>query len=59
MNLNDIMQAAQGGQGVNNLASQFGVTPEQTQAAVQAMIAGVLDRAAERPRIRPRLGGVC
>jgi hypothetical protein len=38
MNLNDIIQAAQGGQGVNNLASQFGLTPEQAQAAVQAMI---------------------
>jgi hypothetical protein len=38
MNLNDIIQAAQGGQGVNNLAGQFGLTPEQTQAAIQAMI---------------------
>jgi hypothetical protein len=38
MNLNDIMQAAQGGQGVNNLASQFGLTPELTQAAIQAMM---------------------
>ena len=25
MNLNDIIQAAQGGQGVNNLATQFGL----------------------------------
>jgi hypothetical protein len=38
MNLNDIIQAAQGGQGVSNLASQFGLTPEQTQAAIQAMM---------------------
>jgi hypothetical protein len=38
MNLNDIMQAAQGGQGVNNLAAQFGLTPEQTQAAIQSMM---------------------
>jgi hypothetical protein len=38
MTLNDIIQAAQGGQGVNNLASRFGLTPEQTQAAIQAMI---------------------
>jgi len=38
MNLNDIMQAAQGGQGVNNLAAQFGLTPEQAQAAIQAMM---------------------
>jgi hypothetical protein len=38
MNLNDILQASQGGQGVNNLASQFGLAPEQAQAAVQAML---------------------
>ena len=37
MNLNDIIQAAQGGQGVANLGAQFGLTPEQTQAAVQAL----------------------
>ncbi len=38
MNLNDIIQAAQGGQGVANLGAQFGLTPEQTQAAVQALM---------------------
>jgi hypothetical protein len=38
MNLNDIIQAAQGGQGVTNLASQFGIPPAQAQAAVQAMM---------------------
>ena len=38
MNLNDIIQAAQGGQGVANLGGQFGLTPEQTQAAVQALM---------------------
>jgi hypothetical protein len=37
-NLNDIVQGSQGGQGVNNLARQFGMTPEQTQAAIQALI---------------------
>ncbi len=37
-NLNDIVQGAQGGQGVNNLARQFGLSPEQTQAAIQALI---------------------
>ena len=34
MNLSEIMQAAQGGQGVDNLAAQFGLSPEQTQAAI-------------------------
>ena len=38
MNLNDIIQAAQGGQGVANLGAQFGLTPEQTQAAVGALM---------------------
>jgi hypothetical protein len=38
VNLNDIIQAAQGGQGINNIASQFGLTPEQAQAAVQALL---------------------
>ena len=52
MNLNDIIQAAQGGQGVNNMASQFGLTPEQTQAAIQAMIPAFstgLQRTAQDP----------
>lgn len=38
MNLNDILQAAQGGQGVSNLAAQFALSPQQAQAAVQAML---------------------
>jgi hypothetical protein len=58
MNLNDIIQAAQGGQGVNNLAGQFGLTPEQTQAAIQAMIPAFstgLQRTAQDPT---GLGGI-
>ena len=58
MSLNDIIQAAQGGQGVNNLASQFGLTPEQTQAAIQAMIPAFstgLQRTAQDPT---GLGGI-
>jgi hypothetical protein len=58
MNLNDIMQAAQGGQGVNNLAAQFGLTPEQTQAAIQSMMPAFstgLQRTAQDPS---GLGGI-
>jgi hypothetical protein len=58
MTLNDIIQAAQGGQGVNNLASQFGLTPEQTQAAIQAMMPAFsmgLQRTAQDPG---GLGGI-
>jgi hypothetical protein len=52
MNLYDIMMGAQGGQGVNNLATQFGLSPQQTQAAIQAMIPAFslgLQRTAQDP----------
>jgi hypothetical protein len=58
MSLNDIIQAAQGGQAINNLASQFGLTPQQTQAAVQAMMPAFsmgLQRTAQDPT---GLGGI-
>jgi hypothetical protein len=32
------MQSAQGGQAIPNLAKQFGLTPEQTQAAINALL---------------------
>lgn len=38
MNLFDVMMGAQGGQGVNTLANQFGISPQQTVSALQAMI---------------------
>ncbi len=38
MTLNDILHGAQGGQAVANLGSQFGLSPEAAEAAVQAMI---------------------
>jgi hypothetical protein len=58
MNLNDIMQAAQGGQGINNIAAQFGLTPEQAQAAIQASMPAFsqgLQRLGQDPNA---LGGV-
>lgn len=58
MTLNDIIQSAQGGAGLQNLGSEFGLTPEQTQAAVQAIIPALshgLQRAAQNPGA---LGGV-
>lgn len=51
-NLNDILQSAQGGQAINNLAQRFGLSPEQAQAAVQALIPAIsagLTRAASNP----------
>jgi hypothetical protein len=58
MTLNDIIQAAHDGQGVNNLANQFNLTPEQTQAVIQAMIPAFsmgLQRTAQDPT---GLGGI-
>ncbi len=40
-NLTEIMHAAQNGQGIANLASQFGLSPEQAQAAVKALMPGM------------------
>jgi hypothetical protein len=37
-NLNDILQSAQGGKAIENLAQQFGLSPEQTQNAIQGLI---------------------
>lgn len=37
-NLNDILQAAQGGQGISNLAQQFGISPDQAQSALNSML---------------------
>jgi hypothetical protein len=37
-NLSEIMQSAQGGQAISNIARQFGLTEEQTQAAINALL---------------------
>ena len=38
MNLFDIMQAAQGGNGVKNIANQFGLSPQQATGALEALL---------------------
>lgn len=58
MNLNDIIQAAQGGQGVNNLAAQFGLTPEQAQAAINAMIPALSGGLQQATQSSAGLGGI-
>ena len=37
-NLSEIMQSAQGGQAVTNIATQFGLPPDQAQAAINALL---------------------
>lgn len=50
-NLSEIINNAQDGKAVENLAQQFGITPDQAQAAVQALIpaisSGLLQKAAQ------------
>ncbi len=38
MNLAEIMQAAQGGNAMTNMANQFGLSPEQAQGAMEALL---------------------
>ena len=51
-NLNDIIQNAQGGQAIGNLAQQFGLSPQQAQAAIGALLPGLsmgINNAAQSP----------
>lgn len=51
-NLTEIMQAAQSGQWINNIASQYGLSPQQAEAAVQSVLPGLsmgLQNKAETP----------
>jgi hypothetical protein len=57
-NLNDIIQASQGGQGVNNLARQFGLSPEQAQAAINAIIPGLSAGLQKQAGSLDGLGGI-
>ena len=57
-NLNDIIQNAQGGQAIGNLARQFGLSPQQAQAAVSSLLPGLsmgINNAAQSPG---GLGGI-
>ena len=38
MNLFDIMQQAQNGQAMQNIARQYGLSQQQTQAAIEALL---------------------
>ncbi len=41
INLNSIIQSAQNGEGVQNLARQFDISPQQAQEAVQALLPAI------------------
>jgi hypothetical protein len=61
MNLFEIMQAAQGGNAMNNLASQFGLSPQQTQTALDALLPAFsmgLQNQAQSPDMLSQLAGM-
>ena len=58
MTLSDIVQAAQGGKAVDNLAAEFGVTAAQTQGALEAMMPAFAQALKDRAAEPAALGGL-
>ncbi len=61
MNLFEIMQAAQGGNAVNNLSNQFGLSQQQTQNALEALLPAFsmgLQNKAQAPDTFSQLAGM-
>ena len=61
MNLFEMMQAAQGGNAMNNLANQFNLSPGQTQSAVEALLPALsmgLQRQTQSPDMFSSLAGM-
>jgi hypothetical protein len=61
MNLFEIMQAAQGGRAVDNLSNQFGLSPNQTQSALEALLPAFsmgLQRQTQAPDMFSQLAGM-
>lgn len=60
-NLFDIMRGAQGGAAIDNMSRQFGITPAQTQKAVEALLPAFtmgLQRSAMNPNALGQLFGM-
>jgi hypothetical protein len=59
-NLQDILQSAQGGSAAQNLAERFGITPEQANSAIQALVPALsagLQKAVQNPASLSGLAG--
>jgi hypothetical protein len=60
--LNSIIQSAQGGQAIDNIASQFGLPPDQARQAIQALLpalsAGLKNQAGDPAAVGAMLGHV-
>jgi hypothetical protein len=61
-NLSEILQNAQGGKAVENLAQQYGISPDQVQSAMQALIpalsTGLQNKAADPGALGPIISAV-
>ncbi|HTJ03402.1 MAG TPA: DUF937 domain-containing protein, partial [Methylovirgula sp.] len=57
-NLSEIINNAQGGKAVDNLAQQFGITPDQAQSAVQALIPAISGGLMQKVGQSGDLGGI-
>ena len=57
MTFSDIVQAAQGGKAVDNLAAEFGLTAAQTQGALEAMMPAFAQALKDRAAEPAALGG--
>lgn len=57
-NLSDIINNAQGGKAVENLAQQFGISPDQAQSAVQALIPAISGGLMQKVGQSGDLGGI-
>lgn len=57
-NLSEIINSAQGGQAVQNLAQQFGISPDQAQSAVQALIPAISGGLMQKVGQSGDLGGI-
>lgn len=57
-NLSEIINSAQDGKAVENLAQQFGISPDQAQAAVQALIPAISGGLMQKASDPNALGGI-
>jgi hypothetical protein len=58
LNLSDILQSAQGGQAIQNLAAQFGLSPSQAQQAVSSLLPALSAGLKSQASDADGLGGV-
>ena len=58
MNMLDLLRSAQGGNGIENLARQFGLGPEQTESVLKSVLPAVSTGFKQRSRNQGGLAGI-